>query len=1418
VDVINVDRFWFPRGEPIKVDEAGFLLDPEHDFLRHSNPSAVRLVSLRGEACLALLGEAGLGKSTVIEAECAALTSEGQNVVRVDLGQVGGDESLVCQVFGEPGWAAWRAGGVLTLFLDAFDECRESLRNVAQILLRELRKLGGTDRLRLRIACRPGVWPDLLDEGLGRLWTGGVRVYHLAPLRARDAEVISGANGVADPAAFLASVRQTDVGPLATSPLTLQLLIGIQKSGRAFPERRRGVYEQGCTALCTEYNPSRRASGLTGSLTPGDRLAIAGRGAALTILCGKVGVWTGPDPSRPGPEWLILGEAVGGHEPVDGRQVQVTEAAVRETVQHTALFGSAGGDRLVWTHRSIAEFLAARFLINHQVPQEQLRSLLWHPASPDRIVPQLLGVVGWLGPGGNVLRLVLQSDPQALFNMDLGEAGEADRADAVTALLRAAEAGSFSGHDLGPVQFRRLDYPGLADQLIRVLSDRSRFRHVRELAIEIGRTCCRTQVQDSLVAIALDATEELPIRCLAASTISRANDAAVRGRLRPLLDQPLTEDTEDDLKGYALRASWPEHLTAADLFQRLTPFKRESYLGGYWDFVHNRLMPGIKDGDLQPALHWVARLDLRDARRTRFGNLSAQLLLRAWDSANFSAISADLAQAVWGRIERHERGLARAHQEEGVERFASDDDRRRQLLAGLLPLIPTGTVSAVWSLLSFRPRLVRLADRPWLIQQLDAEQDPGRRGVIIEIILRLSNFDNDPDADALLAAGERHPDLQTRLEQWTTPAATTSPPGGTAQEVTDEADDEDEEASQPAAGERVRAHLDAFEAGAIDRWCPLTLDLTLGQESRVYGPMLPSDLTVLPGWQDADEATRGRLVAAAGTFLHQSSPRQEAWCDAGVRPAEHAIAGFKALRLLQRMARPAFDGLELAVWERWLPGLLMYPSSGDDDNERAQEELLALAYNKCPTDFLTWLRRAVLRENGQVDVWEERNLETGQISQRRQETPCRVVRRLRACWDERVASLLRSLLTDQTINATVHGNLLESLLRHGDPNTLQHARDMLGQGVPSELGPRQRLRLVMQVLLERAPAIGWPFLLDQANAHPDFCREVLVGYGDHPSEAAATLNAQGTERDMARAYVMVGSLFLQEELPSDGGFRAETGSMRMRHFRNELMRFLCARGTMAAVAALDEIAPSLPPGELRFARLEAERRALENTWAAPTPAELMGIVTDSRQRLIRTGEELLLVLQESLSRFEAGLQGESATAFTLWDERSAGVYRPKEEERFADVLKQHLDRDLRERGVVVHREVEIRVRLGTGGAAGERTDIHVDLVERHPAQDRPVRVRAIIEVKGCWHDHVNTAMETQLRDRYLADNDCQHGLYVVGWFLCPQWDTGDGRLGKARRYMPATIDEARTRYADQARNLSIDGVRLASSVINAALR
>ena len=210
---------------------------------------------------------------------------------------------------------------------------------------------------------------------------------------------------------------------------------------------------------------------------------------------------------------------------------------------------------------------------------------------------------------------------------------------------------------------------------------------------------------------------------------------------------------------------------------------------------------------------------------------------------------------------------------------------------------------------------------------------------------------------------------------------------------------------------------------------------------------------------------------------------------------------------------------------------------------------------------------------------------------------------------------------------------------------------------------------------------------------------------------------------------------------------------------------------------------------------------------------MLELAARPKARLVQNSNQLLEVLIESLGRLEEELQGETPMAPALWN-RVGGSCRPGDEDWFSDYVKQHLQDDLKGRGVVLGREVVIR--KGEGEGHGERTDIRVDAFV--PGVDREMAdpVSVIVEVKGCWNRELDSAMEEQLVSRYLAGNaTCRHGLYLVGWFNCGQWDKDDWRRKQAPRY---GLDEACERFAEQAKILSEKGPRVRAVVVNAALR
>ena len=168
-------------------------------------------------------------------------------------------------------------------------------------------------------------------------------------------------------------------------------------------------------------------------------------------------------------------------------------------------------------------------------------------------------------------------------------------------------------------------------------------------------------------------------------------------------------------------------------------------------------------------------------------------------------------------------------------------------------------------------------------------------------------------------------------------------------------------------------------------------------------------------------------------------------------------------------------------------------------------------------------------------------------------------------------------------------------------------------------------------------------------------------------------------------------------------------------------------GAPEACIALRGLAISLPQYEyIKRRLLDAEANMRQKTWIPLCENDLLNLFLKPETILIESGQHLLDVIIQSLNNLNISLQGETPAAIFLWNElgnKRKRKYRPKDENRLSDYVKLHLERELLQKGIIVNREVEIR---HGDGSQGERTDIHVDAVRKHPIHDGYDKITIII--------------------------------------------------------------------------------------------
>ncbi len=1357
--VYQWNRFWSSRTGQVNLEDGGFLWDPESEHGSIYNPDVKSFVEIDKLPVLGLLGEPGIGKSftmkTLVEDAKTRVASEGQ-VLYVDLRSVGSEQRLEKKVFESKEFRTWSETKTkLYIFIDSLDECLLSVKTASRLLSDEFQKYP-QQNLFIRIACRTWDWPIGFENDLGDLWgEENIGVFELTPLRRKDVVEAVVTNDL-EPEQFIQEVYSREVVPLAIKPLTLKMLMNIYKRDGGLPASKAEIYRQGCLLLAEEPK-DRRDSQVQDNLSSQQRLIVGARIAALTVYGGKNAIWTGSDDGSAAKEDLTFADLIGGIETAAGSQFEINESALRETL-NTGLFSSRGTHRMGWGHQSYAEFLAAYYLTQHQVSTAQIVSLVCHPGDAvGRLVPQLYEVSAWLvSMNQEVLSRLMEIDPEVLLRGDLSSVEIEQKKSLVQKLLWLYDEGSAIDSDWGlRHHYCKLAHPTLVAQLKPIITDSSKGVIVRRVAIDIAEACCLQSLQSELSVIALSPEENDHIREQAVRAVLIIGDEIAKLSLKPLVLGNVGNDADDEMKGYALKALWPDYITAEELFGYLTPPKNDNLIGSYYYFLTDDISPALDSDKLPSALSWLENLSTEWRREYLRKELVSKISSKAWELLDAPGVADAFAKLVLVLINKHEYELLHELKTEDCE------SKKRTITNAMLSLVDSSEKNYDGYYFP-QTGFVNTGDVPWLIELSKCEASSKARKYLAEIVEHLFVYEQ---AGMILEACETDHVFAEKFKGIREAVLLDSPEAKRMRKNAQRGMREQKKID-PSAMVRIVNNLDKSESGHPDSWVGLVLNMAIDEYG--HGPWPASDVQKLPGWQNADSKTRKRIVSAAKEYLLSGEPRIDSLFESSTY--FEAIVSDHALRLLQSVDAKFIESMGTEAWKKWAKVVLAY-SSRHENNEQDQL-LLRLAYDHAPEQIVEGVAQII-----------EKDKQGHFIS----------LHQVTSIWDERLALTILEKLPDPELTPRAQANLLEILLEQGVAEAQRFAEALIPISLPVEENELTRAVLAARNLMLYAPDAGWPFVWSAIQAESSFGHSLIA-------QLPETVISRLTDEQSSELYI-----WLERNYPHINE-KIDDEPRRPTDFKDTLLRHLKTRGTLGACQGFERIIATFPEITwLKWSLQECQALYRRNTWLPPSPREILSLTENRSSVLVRNGDELLEVVIASLRRLEQKLHGVTPMARFLWNGD-----RPKEENDFSDYVENHLKEDLKGRGIVANREVEFR-RLSQSGV-GEKTDIVVDAVYKNNRGFESVTV--VIESKGCWNKDLKTAMESQLLKRYLIDDQHRHGLYLVGWFSCDQWNDSDSRKKQTPKM---TLEDAQAIYDKQAADLSKEGFCVKALLLNTSL-
>ncbi|MDQ6968414.1 MAG: hypothetical protein Q9M14_07020, partial [Mariprofundaceae bacterium] len=268
-----------------------------------------------------------------------------------------------------------------TLFIDGLDEMRADGgdgRTPIDYIRKHLDRLG---RPSFRLSCREADWLGESDtNALKRVSPDGeMAALHLDPLSGDDiAEILSHKSQGPDVEAFIRQAREHGLDELLHNPQTLNLLVDAA-GGDVWPQSRTQVYAMASDKLVSEINPEHRSANRDSAFPVSDMLSAAGYLCAIQLLSSKAGFSL--DQARTDEQHPCWKDLPQHHS--------VLLAALK-----TNLFQSDGEELRNPVHRSVAEFLGAKYLAT-RIESDGLpigRVLALMAGDDGGIVPDLRGL------------------------------------------------------------------------------------------------------------------------------------------------------------------------------------------------------------------------------------------------------------------------------------------------------------------------------------------------------------------------------------------------------------------------------------------------------------------------------------------------------------------------------------------------------------------------------------------------------------------------------------------------------------------------------------------------------------------------------------------------------------------------------------------------------------------------------------------------------------------------------------------------------------------------------------------------------------------------------------------------------------------------------------------------------------------
>lgn len=701
--------------------------------------------------------------------------------------------------------------------------------------------------------------------------------------------------------------------------------------------------------------------------------------------------------------------------------------------------------------------------------------------------------------------------------------------------------------------------------------------------------------------VALDKSENRYTRINAAYAVTRIAESKTKARLKALIYEENDEHLE--LRGRGLAATWDENLTAEELFEALE-HPPHNFYGSYSSFIDYELVKKLKVKDLPVALNWISsELNLRRSSH-EFERLVDEILIMAWENLDQENIFEGFIDVAIRKINHHQDIFFRTVKTplysekyiDKIDEIKKDTKNRRKIWLRVFSVIDE---KHLWFLDESNFIGIGIEDIEWLAEEWKKMENFELKAKLLSQLKSfVSYWGTHPDVlSKICKVCNEDGELGREFREIFSPHVLDSDEAKKEKENYESLtfwrrqrelkQKEREEPVKPSPLERSLEFLEKFEKGEIDAWWQINWFMMFLPNGISEKSEFEEDLTEFPVWKELEESVKQRIIKGAKEYLRKGNPQTEEWIGTNTihRPA---LAGYRAINLLEKFEPGFINDLDKSIWAKWSPIIYHYPiynGSGNDNYEK-HRQLIARTYEIVPNEIIKLFKQEI-ESKADDSYWS--------------------FEKLTYCWDEKLKKILKNILNDSNSIVLEKRYALSQLFELKDAEAEKYACKLIDFPIPEGEEAQKLLMISVELLITHGKSDCWRKIWRILSNEVEFGKR-LIEFGVFRFGRLGITNL--SERELADLFIWLSKQYPQSEDPVHHGVYSPGSRDEIARWRNSILDSLVERGTKESVKEVSRIKDNLPELEwLKFTLLKAEEKMREITWNPLRPKEIIKLIS-----------------------------------------------------------------------------------------------------------------------------------------------------------------------------------------------------------------